>query len=566
MPRPSVQNSVDLERIRAIPRRVASYTDAQVWSEVLTPEFLLPKARGTLKPWQAYCLAEAMQHGGLVAGLPVGEGKTLLSYLLPIALNSHRSLLLQPSAGLRDKTSSDFRSYVGTWRTPSPPPQVWTLQSLAPEIGEHKIAQLRPTLIMVDESDAAANISSSAVRRIIRYVRAERDAGRVVYLCFFTGTLSRKSIMGYWHQLHLALRENAPMPEREGEAQMWAAALDDWGLRNSSVGRPSPGPLGRTIKEAREWFQRRLIETPGVVIVDGDSCDRKLTINIQYANEDPGLDAHYERFLTQHEDPEGTPVSDPLSRWRIDGQLGCGLYQKYVDPPPIDWREARRALASFVRDEIDRTTYAARPLDTEAQVIRHRPDDLRVQAWLAVKDTFTPVTRATWVTSSTIESVREWLAESRGPSVVWCGSVEFGAELAEVARLPYYTRKGRDQNGRALHDADPRRSLIASWHANMRGFNLQAWNRAAIVLPPQSAKYLEQIFGRHHRSGQLRDVVFTIFATSGGTLDAFASALSEARFAQSTTTMTQKILRAEINIPPKPRETITNVFRWATRQ
>ena len=107
--------------------------------------------------------------------------------------------------------------------------------------------------------------------------------------------------------------------------------------------------------------------------------------------------------------------------------------------------------------------------------------------------------------------------------------------------------------------------MIVSWNANMRGFNLQAWTNHAITQAPQSAKYREQIYGRPHRAGVKGAVRFTEFIGSGGGLDAFDAAMSEAAFAKQTTGLTQKILRAKIEYATPPR-TQTNAYRWATRE
>jgi hypothetical protein len=390
-----------------------------------------------------------------------------------------------------------------------------------------------------------------------------------------TGTLSRNSIMGYWHMLCWAFPDGgAPVPYKEGEAKMWASAIDN----KHRERRPAPGPLGASLQDARQWYRDRLHQTPGVVIVDGDSCDAPISVRLRLAREDAVLDHHYRLFGKEAREekdvPDGLIVSDPLSRWRIDGQLGTGYFLRYVPPgPPAAWRLARRVFAGFVRGVIEESQRTNDPCDTEAQVVRRFVRDggelpEPIADWLAAKaehgDSFP--TEPVWLTESAILSARDWLAESREPSIVWCGGIEFAEALATVTRLPYYGREGKEwHTGRGLHAADVGSSLIASWHANKRGFNLQPWRRMLLVHPPQSAKYLEQIFGRAHRSGQDREVVIDILATSGGTLDAFESALAEASFARSTVGMTQKILRADIT-RARPMITASNRFRWARRE
>jgi hypothetical protein len=566
MPRPAVRDTEEFRRVCDVARRKLTQADADAWAEALTPEVLQPGARARLRPWQAAAIAEVVENDGGFLGLPVGLGKTLITYLTARLFGAKRPLLIVPAA-LRDKTRHDFASYVGTWRAPSPPPFIVSREELAPEGGARIIESRRPDLILIDEAHKFANRRSSAARRVDRYVvanrarheRADPDWVRVVCM---TGTPSRKSLMGYWHLLCWALDDRAPVPLNEGEALMWAAALDEVSNPRGAMQRPTPGPLGATRAAALEWFRVRLLETPGIVIVDGDTCGAPLTIRQRHAKECPEIDAKYKRFLLESE-VDDMVVSDPLSRWRTDGFLGCGVYQTYRPPPPDEWRTCRRAIAKLVRDDID-TSHR----DTEAQVLRHHADNPLVQEWRAIKPMFRPErhTVAVWFSTATVESALEWLHEAPGvPSVVWAGNTEFGRAFADVARLSYYGAEGKDQNGRGLHVAPPDRSMVVSWHSGKEGFNLQAWGRHLIVHPPQSAAYLEQLFGRPHRSGRTEPVEITVLSTSGGTLDAFDIACGESRHVRRSFSMTQKLLRARIIRATPPAATATNAYRWARK-
>lgn len=528
------------------------------WAATLTEDLRRQGGSMRLAPWQGYSLAEIAENRGAWLVLPVGLGKTLVSYLAPVLLGSTRPILIVPAA-LREKTYADFGELAKHWGAPPTPHRIVSREELAPESGAYLLEQIKPDLIFVDECDELMNARSSAVRRLDRYILAHPSTVFVGA----TGTPTRKSIMNYWHLLCWALRERAPVPMAQGEAEIWALALDEGSSRTPI--RVGVGPMGRNRDAARLWYRERLEQTPGVVIVDGDSCKAPLSIRTRPAREDPRLDKAFETFLKTLESPDGMPVADPLSRWRLDGQLGCGLYLRYNPPPPTRWRDARRAVAKFVYDRIAQSTHSRKPLDTEAQVLRVYEDHPIVTEWKAVKPTFVPQTEAVWISDSVIHSVRDWLAESPDvPGIVWTGCVEFAVALAAATRLSYYGREGKDQHGRGLHAADPTRSMISSWHANKRGFNLQPWRRQLLVMPPQSARYLEQIFGRSHRQGQTEAVTVDVLVTSGGTLDAFDSALAEAGFGRETVGVTQKILRAKID-HRAPRVTKANRYRWARK-
>lgn len=559
--RPEVRHTEDFERVRDLPRRRLTEKDAAAWAAELTPHAAVPGSGMALRPWQGYAIAECVENNGGFLGLPVGFGKTPLSYLLPYFMGARNPVLIVPGAqdgGLAAKTRADFASYVGKWRTPSPPPRIVTISQIIEN--EHLLERIDPDLLIIDEADDLGNRESSMARRIDRLVVKKDEAIAVVVM---SGTITRNSIMGYWHLLMWALRDRAPLPLTEGEALMWAAALDNKLFR---VRRPAPGPLGPNLKAARAWYRKRLAETPGVILVDGDSCTTPLTVSVRLAKECPDIDRHYRRFLVDGQNPDGIPVSDPLSRWRIDGQLGCGLYQYYEPPPPEGWRTARLQVSRFVRDKIARSTHTSRPMDQERQVLARFPDAPEVVEWREWKPRYDTKkhTKVRWLSTATIETVLEWLAEDARPAIVWCGSVEFAEALAYVSGLSYFGEKGKDQHGRGLHAAPPGRHMIVSWQANKKGFNLQAWTRQGIVMPPQSAKWLEQMFGRSHRALQTEPVDITLFGTSGGTLDGFESAMSEAGFARETVGMTQKLLRAAVTYA-EPRITESNEFRWARR-
>jgi hypothetical protein len=503
-------------------------------------------------------LAEIADADGAWLALPVGQGKTLISYLAAVVLHSTRSLLIVP-ANLVEKTSRSFGDFAAHWQSPSPLPRVVSRESLALEANEGLIPLMGPDLIIVDEADDLRNHRAAAVKRIDRYIRS---APHVRVVCM-TGTPGRLSIMDYWHQVCWCLCDGAPVPLRESEARVWAMALDESRGR-APVARP--GVLGGTQTLARAWYRRRLSETRGVLIVDEDSCDAPLTVRLRLARECPETDAAFATFAKEQETPGGQVVSDGLSRWRLDSQLGLGFYTRWDPEPPEDWRDARRASARFVREKIDGSARSSRPLDTEAQVFRRHREDPIVERWLRLKGTFDESQTVTeWLSRAAIQSCVDWLQEYPGPTIVWTGSVDFALALSTATGLPYYGRAGQcEASGLGILDADPTRPMIVSWGANKRGFDLQAWGRHLVTMPPQSAKWIEQLIGRSHRAGREDPVVVDVLATSGGTLDLFDLALGEAAFNRETLTLTQKTLRATI-VLAQPTVTPRNRYRWARR-
>lgn len=558
----------DLARIQSLPRRALSKRTAERHAVAYTEQLAL-RAGVALRPWQGQVLHEAVRCGGLLAALPVGQGKTLPCELLPVVLKARKAVLILP-AGLRKKTHADRRSYAGAWRCASPPPRMVSREELALEANAYLLEQLDPDLIIIDEAHRLSNPKSAAVRRIDRFLAAKRKAKGFasVRIVAMTGTLTRKSILGYWHLLRWCLGDAAPVPSTRLEAKQWAAVLDEAAPR---IGfRPSPGPLGANLKAARAAYLDRLEHTPGVMLVDEDSAAGiPLTFTVKpFAVGCPEIDEAFERLRMYWESPSGEPITDALSQNRIEGQIGCGYYSYWKPPPPEEWIEARRELAAYIRKRIAETSHASKPLDTEAQVLRAHAAHPIVREWQRVKGMFDArkASRVRWISDATVDAAAAWIDAHRAAGrvcIVWTLGVELGKRIAERAHVPYYGREGVDpKSGRELHAADVRKSMVCSWQANMQGFNLQAWPSQGILQLPPSALYIEQIAGRGHRAGQTQPVKITVFATSGGVVDDFRKALREARFAKDTTRSTQKILKAKIIEPTA----LPSGLRWAVKE
>ena len=235
-----VAHTREFDRVAALPRRTLSIETAREWATALTPVFAL-RDGVALRPWQAQSLADAVLCGGAWLALPVGQGKTLITWLLPTAMQATRALLIVP-ATLVAKTSADFASYAADWRAPTMPLRIETREKLATVAGAALLDAFAPDLIVIDESDDLSNAASAASRRIERYVRAH-DGVRVVAM---TGTPARKSLLGYWHLLAWCLGDAAPLPLVHDEARVWALALDQ-----HTGARPAPGPLGASVKDRK---------------------------------------------------------------------------------------------------------------------------------------------------------------------------------------------------------------------------------------------------------------------------------------------------------------------------
>jgi hypothetical protein len=573
-----IKPTADFWRIGNLPKRQFSREQAERDVRELTP--LLTTAAGkragaALRPEQAFILREFFdgleQRGacGAYASLTVGGGKTLLSFLAPTVAEAKRPVLFIPD-GLRDKTFAEFANYAKHWVAPSPPPQIVGYKEASRDWNVDLLERLKPDLYILDECDMLANQDGSVTKRIARDVDA-----RGVPVLAMTGTSGRWSITDFSHFLTWALKEGAPVPLDPDELEAWALALDE---KRPRFGRSmDPGVLcdltelddteGMSeLGIARAMFRQRISETPGCIILDGDSCDQPLTIERTWAPEDPKLETHFAKLRREKLTPDDWDLTDPLSEMACEAQLGTGF--TYVpDPrPPADWCECRRIFARFVRARIEATADSRRPLDTEQAVVKAHRDHPIVAAWLAMKPTFKYVSRAEWYSGSVLDTAAAWAERCNsegGRGLIWVQHEAFGVALSQLTGLSFYGAQGRSLNGERIENANPRRVAILSVGANLRGRNLQAWHRNYLVGCVQSAKYLEQLLGRTHRAGQTQPVEAEILFTSGGSHYAFEMLCKESRFVLASQGQKQKVLRATIrrlaSIPG-------NGYRWISRE
>lgn len=575
---PAVQDSAELQRILHLPRRRLEAYDGAALSAYLTPYFLTPYGHQTgakLRPLQAVALWEAMNIGGGFFAIPVGGGKTLLSWLLPSAMQARRPLLIIP-AKHKKKAESDFREIARSWVQPRPPLQIRSYSELSHlghvndlgcdcdkacncEVG------YRPDLIILDEARKAKSHLAAVVKRMSRYMR-KHPTTRVVVM---DGTILRKSLKNFNHLLAWSLKEGAPIPLTKADLEEWCCAIDMNDRPNARTLRP--GALLRLVDQCDEGevddldehdeitivqvaYSSRLRATPGVIITDDTECDQPITIDFEVCPEDPVLDAVFDQFRTLYVLPDGHPMTDGLEVHRHGTTLSAGYYDRWEPPPPAEWLELRKAWATFVRDNMRSSQSTGRPLDTPGAVALAYADHPVYRQWKDIEPTFVPNTVTQWLSATPLQTAVAWLARQPEPSIIWVQGRPVGRALAAMTGVEYYGAQGcvvkpdgKPDRARYIKEADPRRSLIASIESISDGQNMQAWRRNLIVGMPKSAATVEQLLGRTHRAGQTRPVFCTVLVGSGDNLRAVAKAQDEAAHVLKTLRQTQKILRAELD-------------------
>jgi hypothetical protein len=536
----SVLASAEFRRVEALDR-VTEEEDLDL-VELLTEHLRTPGGTMTLRPIQARALAALFDYRGLLAAMSVGAGKTILSAVAGTLLESERILLLVP-ARLKAKTLRDFEVLADHWRMPEV--RIESYEKIGRVSGAEILANFRPDLLICDEVQALKNPRAAVTRRVWRFVVEHREE---VIFVGMSGTIASRSLMDLHHILWMSLGPSSmPLPAKTSEAKNWARCVD---LKVTTRARPGalatwvePGePV--TLDSVREAVGRRIFETPGVVRTTSDSVGSAILIDAFEPVLPIEASSVIDEMIQTKTDPDGEPLLPP-DLWRHSRTLALGFWYRWREPGPEDWMDARRDWRRFVDDILDQEVAG---FDSELQIAnavrRGKLEDYgRLRRWSAIRETFEPVSEPVWICDDVLRAVFDSVA---APSILWVDQVATGRRLEAMSGLPFFHRLGRDKSGRAIEDADPRESLIASLASNSEGRNLQAWSRSIYLSPPSNGKTLEQSLGRTHRSGQEADCVEATFVLPHWTTRRqFDRAIEDARFIESTTSQPQKILLAD---------------------
>jgi hypothetical protein len=557
---PSIAYSEDLKRISALPRRQATYDFAvslvPEWTRLLTTP--LGKKEGwELQAWQAFALYELDLYRKGYWVLPVGTGKTLLAWLAAYVLGAKNPVFMT-SAGLVEDTITEWEKYARYWESPRPAPRIVDFREMSLEENVDKLLTLKPDLLVIDESDMMSKQEASVPKRIGRCVDAHNPI-----VVTMTGTAGRWNPKDFSHMLLWSHKDKAPWPRDKEEGECWNLALSGKAGLERPLGMgeltsmipdldrylPEDEELHTEYIKGQTAFRVRLSETPGVIIVDEDSCDQPLTINLVKAPEDPELDKYFHVLRNYGVDPDGDLVSDPLSMMRFDSWIGNGITFYYDPEPPSVWRDAKKAWSKLCQSAIKKSEGWRKPLDTEEAVRRSRyyRDNPIVDEWFNVqRPSIKLKSKPRFLSASTINYCAQWSRKNVG--LIAVETIAMAEAISDAAQIPYYGAEGVCRaTGVNIRRADVSKPAVISIAANKRGKNLQGWNKMLIVDVPQSARYLEQLLGREHRQGQLKPVCVDILIKSIMTLDMFDSAVREAKHVRLQQLTTQKILRAETN-------------------
>jgi hypothetical protein len=478
--------------------------------------------------------------------MPVGSGKTLVSYLIPVVANSKRPLLLIP-AKLANKTKKEFDELSKHWK--GMPIKIMNYELLSRERGIKELADYMPDCIIMDECHRAKNTKAAVTKRLKRYIKQNNPK-----VAALSGTITRKSIKDYWHILEWTHGQNRPLPNKWNEMADWSNALDEDVL---PWARLAPGKLTMLCNEAelaeieknpkkplaavRKGYRRRLGDTPGVITLNTKSAEASLFIeHCLHEHTSEAVLSAFKQLRETWETPDGYAFTQAVDLWRTARQLACGFYYKWEPRAPKDWLNARREWASFARKILGSNK---RGIDSELQLVnacdRGEYSSAELEVWRSIRDSFKPNVIPVWIDMSMVEYATNWLKKNKG--IVWVEHVAVGKKISEVSGFPYFGESGKSSGGGRIEQAGG--PIIASISANGEGRNLQAWDKNLVVSCPPSGATWEQLLGRTHRQGQKSDsVVYQVVMSCIELWVGYQKAKRDATYIQDTTGQDQKLL------------------------
>lgn len=511
------------QRINALPRR--TWTDEQVEELIELMSSMLKTPRGTQRLWrdQAIALYEIAEQRGLIGGVRVSGGKSIIAMLAPTVLDAQRPMIVVPAKSIKsgkiDKAYQEARKH---WQISS------NIQWISYEMIQtvqyaDLLEKYRPDCVIADESHKWGRDKGGA--ETARTARAQRfidGVGAKVPFVLLSGTFMGSHVVkDIARACEWALKAGSPLPRASKAQKDWADALEvdpSFNKRLAELGdeprpRMAAGALSRwcdepdpSLAEIRQGFGRRYTQTPGVVVSSGDAIGQSLVIDVKVnAEHDEAVE---EAFKTLRGDPkrdeppkapDGWILVDAPVIWQLAQCLELGFYYKCDPRPPQEWALARQGWASYCRERIK-----VGDIDTELQVANecraaeHKPDEWLT--WIAIRETFRPNVVTVWLSDRRVDAAAGWLKKHRG--LCWTQFRAFGERLSLKHKIPFFSADACDSESNSILEY-PGGPAIVSIAACSEDLNLQdRWHSNLVVAPPSIGQSFEQFLARTHRFGQ----------------------------------------------------------------
>ena len=539
--------ATEWERLRLVPLDKIEHTND------LTKYLKKPEGKQQLRPIQNEMLWQAIDRRGLLGFVACGEGKTLVSMLLPTVLRAERPLLLLP-AFMITQHLSDRNAYGLHWDLKEM--KVLSYETLSSPKRLKELEDYAPDLIICDEAHCLRNLKSARVRRLDNYM-----IKFMPMFCALSGTLVARSISDYSHLASWALGVYSPIPRVAQIVQEWCLSIED-GLPSKLVSDIVKGG-------SKDEYLKRLQGSKGIVITKSQEVGASLVLNKEKITMPNSLKKSIAIAMSTNDIVSATNEildTDQLEAmfqssdlWtpkdafllRVWGQISCGfVYTWDWENREVDseWIEYKRAWGRAAFQMLERSSFDSISLISQYAETPQAPKGLAIawQNWKSVKDREPPKTKAIWLDEYLIEYVKKWTIEQAEPVLIWCAYAALAHKLKEALNCELYgagdeDAKRLDTNKHIAHTA------IMSIQAHGTGKNLQAWHNQIIVHPLAHPSTWEQLLARTHRPGQTSDEVHMSILNMGLFAKSFNKALRDAQYIQDTTGQKQRLIYATKN-------------------
>ena len=504
-----VSDSVDLQRIKRLPWGVPDFID-------LTENLKTPNGKMQLRQQQSMALIHAAHANGLFASMRVGSGKTLISFLLPVAMDSLKAILFVPP-DLHDKTLRDWDFYAPHWQLP--------VRGRLDIAKYSKLSQAKHAdmlyegdydLIIADEGDALQHKTSARTKRLIRYMRDKPNTR----FAFMSATMIKKSIRNFEHLMTFALKKNSPVPMKWEALQEWGWCLD---IQSRTIYLPGEmqqlteekfsGSVDHQRKQARHFFAHRLRDTTGVAVY-GEAFE-DVPIVYQPVTPKAGVPAEINSALANLEatwEIGDKEISEIFEQHRFETELSMGFYYVWDWPgePDKEWLKARRDWAKETREVLklnrpglDSPFLVASAAYRYWEAYENGEDTTGLfkteyyLPWLEHKHKKPPPTKPIWLSDFVVELCLRWASQFDN-GIIWVSHLPLATKLAD--HFPVYGQGTNAEHATASH-------IVCTARTQSKGKNLQhKYNNNLITSLDADTTLLEQIAGRTHREGQSKPV------------------------------------------------------------
>lgn len=539
----------EISRVLGLPRVHYTPPDGVSWSEVLRSR---PDAPPLFEDQESFLTAcahaadttfDAVQGSPGVAGfMGCGAGKTLALLLAPLIFGvpNYETMYLT-QASLLNQLHRDVEQW-SQWY-PVKLPMTLSYGKLSHPAHRSDLFLSKPKLILADEFHRIGQ--KARYKRLFEYLETNPQ----VRLVGVSGSFMKDSLERLQSMLSLILRSWSPVPYND-VLDHWGCVLDIGG-EYGRLDMDSVRPLIRWAKEhgmkvggthryiARRAFRERLQSAPGVVVTTGKfNVHATLTMHVMI----PQPTAELQRLEQLWELPDGTELVDTLEIYRHRRSMRLGFYTRWRPETVHDeFVEARSNWMRVVRAYEATGHFQSKWfIEQAAQERRLRQDSLDVwDRWCVAREKFEPPEGETvWFEPKILKRVvSNFIDASDDPERVsiWYHNIGVADMLMELGVVPV-CRSGQ---------AKPRFGPVAvplsfstGWSKTEHATN---FCDSLILQPPSSADAMEQLLARHHRTGQDRDVTYTLYGDDADR----AALMQKAGALQALTGNTQRILVAE---------------------